>query len=131
MIFTGSTVVDQHNTSGFCTDSQPCLVAIYTGHTPESAPRRALQTQNLAYSNDRGRTWTKYSQNPVLDLHMSDFRDPKVFWFEPAKHWVMAVSLPDEHKIRFYGSPDLKQWQPLSDFGPAGAVSGQWECPEL
>jgi len=131
MIFTGSTVVDRTNTSGFCTGGKPCLVAVYTGHTPPSGNGKALQTQNLAYSNDHGRTWTKYAGNPVIDLHMSDFRDPKVFWHEPSKHWVMAVSLPDEHKVRFYGSPDLKKWEHLSDFGPEGSVAGQWECPEL
>jgi fructan beta-fructosidase len=131
MIFTGSTVVDQHNSSGFCAGGKACMVAIYTGHTPETKSHPALQTQNIAYSNDRGRTWTKYARNPVLDLHMSDFRDPKVLWSERAKRWVMVVSLPNDHKVRFYGSPDLKHWQPLSDFGPAGAASGQWECPEL
>jgi fructan beta-fructosidase len=131
MIFTGSTVVDARNTSGFCSSGKPCLVAVYTGHTPGSKGRSALQTQNLAYSNDRGRHWTKYKMNPVLDLHMADFRDPKVFWSRQTAEWVMLVSLPDEHKIRIYGSKDLKQWQALSDFGPAGATSGQWECPEL
>jgi fructan beta-fructosidase len=131
MIFTGSTVVDQHNSSGFCTASKACMVAIYTGHTPETKSHPALQTQNIAYSNDRGRSWTKYPQNPVLDLHMSDFRDPKVVWSESAKRWVMVVAFPNDHKVRFYGSSDLKHWQQLSDFGPAGAASGQWECPEL
>ena len=131
MIFTGSTVVDQHNTSGFCAASKPCMVAIYTGHTEKNGSHPTLQTQNLAYSNDRGRTWTKYSHNPVLDLHMTDFRDPKVIWYEPTKRWVMVVAFPNEHKVRFYGSPDLKHWQALSDFGPAGAASGQWECPEF
>ena len=127
MIFTGSTVIDERNSSGFCTGGKPCMVAVYTGHTP--AP--ALQTQNLAYSNDRGRTWTKYKNNPVLNLNLSDFRDPDVFWSDDSKRWIMAVALPDDHKIRFYGSADLKQWNQLSDFGPAGAVSGQWECPNL
>jgi sucrose-6-phosphate hydrolase SacC (GH32 family) len=135
MIFTGSTVVDQHNTSGFCTNGRPCLVAIYTGHTPGQknvpAGKPPLQTQNLAFSNDRGRTWTKFSGNPVLNLNMSDFRDPGVFWSDQAKHWVMAVSLPDDHKVRFYGSSNLKSWNALSDFGPAGATAGQWECPDL
>jgi fructan beta-fructosidase len=131
MIFTGSTVIDRNNSSGFCKGGEPCMVAIYTGHTPKTEARPALQTQNLAYSNDRGRTWTKYERNPVLDLHMSDFRDPKVFWHEPARQWTMAVALPNDHKIRFYQSSDLKQWTKLSDFGPVGAVSGQWECPEL
>jgi fructan beta-fructosidase len=131
MIFTGSTVVDQHNSSGFCAGGKPCMVAIYTGHTPETKSSPARQTQNIAYSNDRGRTWTKYLQNPVLDLHMSDFRDPKVLWSERAKRWVMVVSFPNDHKVRFYGSSDLKHWETLSDFGPAGASGGQWECPEL
>ncbi len=131
MIFTGSTVIDERNSSGFCTGGKHCLVAIYTGHTPESGSKPALQTQNLAYSNDRGRTWKKYSANPVLNLNMSDFRDPKVFWSEQGRHWVMAVSLPNDHKVRLYGSPDLKQWTTLSEFGPAGATGGQWECPEL
>ena len=131
MIFTGSTVVDTNNSSGFCQGGRPCLVAIYTGHTMEAKPKPALQTQNLAYSNDGGIHWTKYSANPVLDLHMSDFRDPKVFWSTASKQWIMVVSLPDDHKARFYGSPDLKRWSQVSEFGPAGATGGQWECPEL
>ncbi|MBV8551234.1 MAG: glycoside hydrolase family 32 protein [Acidobacteriaceae bacterium] len=131
MIFTGSTVIDEHNTSGFCTGGKPCMVAIYTGHTPESGARPALQTQNIAYSNDRGRTWKKYSGNPVLNLNMSDFRDPKVFWSQQSRRWVMGVSLPNDHKVRFYGSADLKRWTQISEFGPAGATDGQWECPEL
>ncbi len=129
MIFTGSTVVDRHNSSGFCAPGPECLVAVYTGSSkPSSGP---LQTQNLAYSNDHGRTWTAYPGNPVLDLHMADFRDPSVSWHEREHRWVMAVSLPKEHKVRFYASPDLKTWSALSDFGPAGDVAGDWECPDL
>ncbi|MBZ5620020.1 MAG: glycoside hydrolase family 32 protein [Acidobacteriia bacterium] len=131
MIFTGSTVIDARNTSGFCANGKPCMVAVYTGHTPRSAEHTTLQTQNLAYSNDHGRTWTKYSGNPVLNLNMPDFRDPHVFWWEPTRRWIMAVSLPNEHKVLFYGSPDLKAWERLSEFGPAGATGGQWECPTL
>ncbi len=131
MIFTGSTVVDEHNSSGFCKGEHGCLVAIYTGHTPESEGKKSLQTQNIAYSNDRGRTWTKYASNPVLDLHMTDFRDPNVFWSKESKRWIMAVALPNEHKVRLFASADLKKWTAVSDFGPAGATGGQWECPDL
>lgn len=131
MIFTGSTVIDERNTTGFCSGGRACVVGIYTGHTPPAGAQPALQTQNLAYSNDRGRTWTKYSGNPVLDLHMSDFRDPKVFWSDQARQWIMAVSMPNDHKVQLYGAADLKHWQRLSEFGPAGATGGQWECPEL
>jgi fructan beta-fructosidase len=125
MAFSGSTVVDWNNTSGFGRDGKPPLVAIYTGH------RSTNQSQHIAYSNDRGRTWTVYNGNPVLDIGRKDFRDPKVFWYEPQQRWVMAVALPDQHKVSLYSSPDLKQWKHLSDFGPAAAVGGVWECPDL
>lgn len=125
MIFSGSAVVDLKNTSGLGTGSKPPMVAIYTGH------RQGHQDQRIAFSNDRGRTWEQYPGNPVLDLGKADFRDPKVFWHEAKSRWVMAVSLPTEKKISFYGSADLKKWDHLSDFGPAGALSGIWECPDF
>lgn len=125
-IFTGSAVVDAKNTSGFGENGQAPLVAIYTGNSTR------LQTQNLAYSNDGGRSWTKYGGNPVLDLHESDFRDPMVFWHEPTKRWIMVASLALQHKVLFFSSPDLKRWTKLSEFGPAGANGApNWECPNL
>lgn len=127
MIFSGSAVVDWNNTSGFGNNGKPPLVAIYTGHYTENP----LQNQQIAYSNDRGRTWTKYAGNPVLDIDKKDFRDPKVMWHEPSGQWIMTVSLPVERKVQFHGSPNLKDWTHLSDFGPAGAVKGIWECPDL
>ncbi len=127
MIFSGSAVVDWDNTSGFGRHGQPPLVAIYTGHYTS----KPLQNQQIAYSNDKGITWTKYSGNPVLDIGQQDFRDPKVFWHEPTHQWVMVVSWPVERKVRFYASPNLKEWSHLSDFGPAGATRGIWECPDL
>ena len=126
MIFSGSAVVDASNTSELCgTAGASCLIAIYTGHTEKR------QTQNLAFSHDRGRTWTKYPGNPVLDLSRRDHRDPKVFWHEPSKRWVMVSVLAGERKVRFFSSSDLKRWEMLSDFGPAGATGGAWECPDL
>jgi sucrose-6-phosphate hydrolase SacC (GH32 family) len=127
MIFSGSAVVDWKNTSGFGKDGKPPLVAIYTGHYT----KKPLQNQHIAYSNDRGRTWTKFSGNPVLDIGERDFRDPKVMWHEPTKRWVITIAWCNERKVRFYASPDLKTWTHLSDFGPAGATQGIWECPDL
>jgi fructan beta-fructosidase len=125
MIFSGSAVVDTGNTSGLCPKGQACLIAIYTGHTPQR------QHQSIAYSHDRGRTWTKYSGNPVLDIVKKDFRDPKVVWNAASKQWIMVVALPQEKRVSYYSSPDLKAWTHLSDFGPAGATGGIWECPDL
>ncbi len=129
MIFTGSIVVDRKNSSGFCLPDTECLVAIYTGS--REPPQIHRQTQNIAFSRDKGRTWTPFAGNPVLDLQLGDFRDPSVSWNEEARQWIMAVSLPKEHKIRFYASPDLKTWAQLSEFGPAGDIAGDWECPDL
>jgi sucrose-6-phosphate hydrolase SacC (GH32 family) len=125
MAFSGSAVVDHANTSGFGSKENPAMVAIYTGH------REGRQDQRLAYSTDKGRTWTMYEGNPVLDVQKADFRDPKVFWHAPTRRWVMAVALSVERKIAFYGSADLKKWELLSEFGPTGAVKGIWECPDL
>lgn len=125
MIFSGSAVVDHQNTSGFGKDGKPPMVAIYTGHG------RGKQTQNLAFSNDRGRTWTKYEGNPVIDIGSPEFRDPKVTWHKPSSKWVMVVARPDQRKVLFYGSPDLKRWEQLGEFGGQGAVQGIWECPDL
>ena len=125
MIFSGSAVVDHNNTSGFGSVGNPPMVAIYTGHTEEN------QSQHIAYSTDRGRTWTKYANNPVIDLGMKDFRDPKVFWHEDTGKWIMVVALPREYKLHFYGSDNLIDWDFLSEFGPAGATTGIWECPDL
>ncbi|MBS1566774.1 MAG: glycoside hydrolase family 32 protein [Bacteroidetes bacterium] len=125
MIFSGSCVADTNNTSGFGTKDAPPMVAVYTGHTDTN------QSQCLAYSVDKGRTWKKYAGNPVLDLHRKDFRDPKVFWYAPKKYWVMLLVFPAEHIVQIYSSPNLKTWTHLSGFGPAGDTSDIWECPDL
>ncbi|MGP4052284.1 GH32 C-terminal domain-containing protein [Streptomyces sp. 2A115] len=127
MVFSGSAVVDWNNTTGFGTKKNPPMVAIYTSAYKDGGK----QAQSLAYSTDRGRTWTKYQGNPVIDIGSNNFRDPKVQWHASTKSWLMTVSLSAEHKVRFYSSKNLKNWDLLSDFGPAGATGGVWECPDL
>lgn len=126
--FSGSAVWDKHNSSGFCTSPKGCLVAIYTADQP--AIRR--ESQFIAYSNDGGMSFVNYAGNPVIDLHMRDFRDPNVIWVEKDRRWLMTVAMPREHKVRFYGSQDLKSWDLLSEFGgDQGDTRRIWECPSL
>lgn len=133
-IFSGSVVSDSDNTSGLGTAENPPLVAIYTSaytsHHPTLAGRQA---QSLAYSLDDGQTWTKYAGNPVADRGSANFRDPKVFRYEgPAgSYWVMVAVEAVEHKVVLYKSSNLIDWTHLSDFGPANATGGIWECPDL
>jgi fructan beta-fructosidase len=133
-IFSGSAVVDWNNTSGFGKDGKPPLVAIYTYHdmAGEKSGRKNYQTQAIAYSNDRGRSWTKYAGNPVIPNleNLPDFRDPKVIWHEGSKQWVLALAVRDH--LQIWGSKDLKTWSHLSDFGKEyGSHKGVWECPDL
>ena len=127
-IFSGSAVVDWNNTTGFFPD-KPGLVAIFTHH--KDVDDQPVQTQSIAYSHDRGRTWTKYEGNPVLtDPKIVDFRDPKVFWDEPRQRWLMVLATGQS--VRFYSSKDLKEWQFESKFGDdVGYQKGVWECPDL
>ncbi|MFC6997206.1 glycoside hydrolase family 32 protein [Rufibacter roseus] len=124
MIFSGSAVVDHGNTSGLGTKENPAMVAIFT-----SAGKK--QQQSIAFSIDRGRTWSKYEGNPVLENQgIDDFRDPKVMWLEKEKKWIMTLAVADH--ISFYSSPNLKEWRHESDFGAdIGGHGGVWECPDL
>ena len=126
-IFSGSAVVDYFNTSGFGSLENPAMVAIYTNHSHDGTH----QAQSLAYSVDEGLTWTKYEKNPVLDLSMKDFRDPKVVWNTTNEAWVMSVVKPQEFTVCFYQSHDLKTWSLLSEFSNINGTDGVWECPDL
>lgn len=126
-MYSGSAVVDWHNTSGFGTSTAPPLVLIYTaaGNTSPASQGKPF-TQCLAYSNDRGRTWTKYAGNPVLAQIADGNRDPKVVWYAPTRRWIMALYL-DKADFAFYASPDLKVWQHLQTM----TVPGCDECPDF
>lgn len=121
MIFSGSAVVDWNNTSGF---GREAMVAIFTYHNDHQ------ESQSLAYSTDRGRTWIKYPGNPVIPTpaDQRDFRDPKVFWY--IDHWCMVLAAGNT--ILFYASTDLKAWTQTGSFGHGhGATGGVWETPDL
>ena len=123
-IFSGSTVIDHNNSAGYGKDA---LIAFYTSASDEHG-----QIQCMAYSNDNGRTYTKYENNPILTPFdgLKDFRDPKVFWYEPAKKWYMIVSADKE--MRFYASDNMKDWTYLSSFGKGyGVQPNQFECPDF
>ncbi len=123
-IFSGSSVVDKKNTAGFGKDA---IIAIYTNHSVNYG-----EVQCIAYSNDNGRTFTKYEGNPVLTPFdgLKDFRDPKVFWYEKGKCWYMIVSADKE--TRFYKSKNLKKWTYVSAFGKGlGQQPCQYECPDF
>ena len=124
-IWSGSAVVDWKNTSGLQSGEEAVLVAVFTQFD------EGYQQQSLAYSNDRGRTWTKYNQNPVIPgANLQDFRDPKVFWHDESKHWVLVLAAGD--RVMFYNSQNLIDWTFTSQFGELeGAHGGVWECPDL
>lgn len=129
----GSIVVDWKDTAGFQTGKEKALVAMFTTRGRMVLGEEGLihendipATQGLAYSNDRGRTWTKYANNPVIPHIIGGNRDPRVFWYEPGKKWVMSLYM-DKSDFSLFSSVDLKKWQKLSDL----KLPGDSECPEL
>lgn len=119
-IFSGSCVVDKENTAGF---GAGAIVAFYTSEG-------FSQTQCIAYSTDKGRTFTKYDKNPVLSSPIRDFRDPKVFWHAETNRWVMILAVSQE--MHLFSSSNLREWTFESAFGEGeGNHAGVWECPDL
>ena len=132
-IFSGSAVMDLNNTSGLGTEENPPMVAIFTYHDAAAAEQKTdnFQTQGIAFSLDKGKSWTKYGGNPVVkNPGYVDFRDPKVFWHEASSSWIMALVAGDH--LQLYRSDNLIDWNLTSTFGhEVGAHGGVWECPDL
>ncbi|KKY24889.1 putative invertase precursor [Diplodia seriata] len=122
-IFSGSAVIDVNNTSGFFPDQDNGVVAMYTLNTPTK------QIQEIAYSHDGGYTFIPYEGNPVIDSTSTQFRDPKVIWYED--HWVMVLAYSQEFVIGIFTSPDLKEWTHASNFSHHGLLGLQYECPNM
>ena len=116
--WSGSGVVDWKNTTGFRTGDEPPLVLAYTS--------AGSWGQSLVYSNDRGRTWTKYEGNPVLDKIADQNRDPQVFWHEPTKKWIMVLYVR-RGQAHFFSSDDMKTWTARS----VVSLDGFHECPDM
>ena len=125
-IFSGSAVIDHKNTSGFKKGKEPPMVAFFT-HDMRKGSLQLKQQQSIAYSNDRGRTFTVYDKNPVIPAERrfgsGHERDPKLFWYAPGKHWVMI--LHDALAYSIFTSKNLKDWEYQSSVD-----AGFWECPE-
>jgi len=124
-IFSGSAVIDWNNASGFQTGDEKPLVCFYTSAGGRNRASKGQPfTQSIAYSNDRGRTFTKYEDNPIIGHINGDNRDPKVLWHEPTSRWVMVLYL-DGQEMGFFTSKDLKSWEMTS------RLKCFHECPEL
>jgi fructan beta-fructosidase len=115
-IESGSVLVDRNNTTGLSQNSQPPLIA--------------FQSRSIAYSNDSAKTWVKYENPPKIE-NGSGAGDPKVLWYEPDKKWVLLMGATSQHKVKFFSSKDMKNWEYLSEFGPLGAVSRAWNCVDF
>jgi len=119
--FSGGGFVDINNTLGMQKGKDKTLLATFTDTS---------SGESIAYSTDKGRTWTYPKSNPLIK-HSG--RDPKLFWYEPEKKWAIAVydngTKGEDGKrvngIAFYESKDLKEWN------RTGFAPGYYECPEI
>ena len=126
-IWSGSAVMDVLDTTGFRVGAETPMVAMYTaagGFSP--LVKGTSFTQCLAYSGDKGRTWTKYAGNPVIPHIVGGNRDPKVVWHAPTKRWIMALYL-DGEDYGLFSSPDMKTWTRTQTLHMPGST----ECPDF
>jgi fructan beta-fructosidase len=124
-IFSGAVVVDDTNSSGLQTGTTKVMVAVFS-YGQHSGP----QSQGLAYSNDKGRTWSMYSGNPIMpNTGQADFRDPSIFWNAATSKWNMVLTVGKT--LNFYTSTNLKSWTLASNWGTSETHPGNWECPNI
>lgn len=117
----GSVVIDSNNTSGFGKNGNPPLIAWQV----------STMGKSIAYSNDTAKTWVRSEKPAVIQNSSGTFRDPKVFWYQPEKKWIMVLPWCEIQEVRFFSSKNLVDWEYMSKFGPWGAVGGQWECADF
>ncbi len=124
-MWSGSAAVDHENTGGFQEGETPSLIAFYTAGGERMFPgKRCIQC--IAFSNDRGRSWTKYDGNPVIRHIRAENRDPMVVWHAPTRRWIMTLFM-DENDYALFSSPDLRSWTHLQDL----TLPGVSECPDF
>lgn len=127
MMFSGSAVYDEYNSSGLFDTGEDGRVAEGQGIVAVlTQPQGGIQRQILAYSKDGGNSFTIYGevigQNNPGDIGDNEFRDPKVFWSEEHECWLMVVG---GGSVRMYSSENLTKWQYIG-------ATGLWgECPDL
>jgi fructan beta-fructosidase len=117
----GTVVVDWNNSSGLGKNGNPPLIAL----------QMDWQRKSIAYSNDTAKTWIRYDKPAVIPNSSGIYRDPKVFWYEPDKKWIMVMGWSEIQEVKFFSSKNLVDWEYMSKFGPWGAVGGQWECVDF
>ena len=124
-IWSGCIVVDEMNSSKLQSGKDNVLIAIFTQNN------KGLQKQSLAFSNDSGMSWTFFKGNPIVpNPGLNDFRDPKVFWFDESKKWIMIIAAGN--CVWIYNSQNLLEWEKTGEFGKGeGCQKGIWECPDL
>ncbi|MFC1959771.1 glycoside hydrolase family 32 protein [Chloroflexota bacterium] len=130
-MYSGSAVVDWHNTAGLKQGNNDTLVCFYTA-AGEWVEPKVPYSQCMAFSNDQGQTWQKYEDNPVIPHIAAENRDPKVIWHQASEQWIMALYLDenketDQQRFALFASSDLKQWQQLQEIH----FPGRGECPDF
>lgn len=120
-IFSGTAVVDHNNSLGKQQGDIKTLVAIFTF-------AKEPFYQAAAYSTDKGRSFQLVNNGrsvvPNQGVDKTE-RDPKIFWHEASKKWIMVLwvqkaekeGTPDEKrgKVRFFNSDNLTDWALASE----------------
>ena len=126
-MYSGSAIEDVNNVTGLKNGEHSPLLLFYTAAGDKSLlSKDKLRTQCLAYSVDQGKTFQKYSSNPIVEWIESYNRDPKVVWVEEISRYVMVLYIVGE-RYRLLTSENLIDWTSLQEI----ILENESECPDI
>jgi sucrose-6-phosphate hydrolase SacC (GH32 family) len=126
-IWSGTAIVDRNNSLGKQVGDTKTIVAYYTKTQPK--PKHFIQS--AAYSTDRGRTFTLIRKGEAVVPNQGfshGERDPKAFWHEESRKWIMVLILGGKERVvRFFSSDNMVDWE------KAGDIRRPWaaECIDI
>lgn len=127
-IFSGSAIADYRNVTGLKQNENDVILLYYTaaGNSDSELSRSRRFAQCLAYSSDGGKTFEKYSKNPVVPFIEHENRDPKVIYDQERDIYVMVLYLAGNRYLLLTSS-NLLEWEQMHEI----ILPEDAECPDF
>lgn len=128
-MFSGTVVAPARAERGGEVRPEDELRAFFTVHRDDPEEREEVWS---AIGHRHGRRVRFVQPHLALPVAERKFGDPKVFYHEASRCWVMVVIAGRPRgRIEFWTSTDLTTWDRRSSFVDTAFAGEMWECPDL